>query len=258
MIAPIDISESYRAWNKHWGAPDGRVIRWPRWLEDTPLAVRRKGPFAWQTNNGTRAYEYPWAHHAVTKQGCALNVVEIGGGLSGLQFVLAREGHHVTNVDPGQAEQSWTYDRRLHSRLCDAFRAPVTLVETTIGEARLPVGSADVLLCISALEHFPEADIAEFTRHAARVLKPDGLAVLTVDLFLDVAPFSSSTSNRFGRNINVYDLLRDSALELASGNPRELMGFPEFDQQAILGNVSRYLRGVHPALAQCFTAKRTR
>ena len=220
------------------------------------MGVRRKGPFAWQINNGTRAFEYPWAHHAVTGHGCGLNVVEIGGGLSGLQFVLASEGHRVTNVDPGQAEQSWQYDRRLHTRLCEAFRAPVTLVEATIGTANIPDASVDVLLCISALEHFPDADLAEFNRHAARILKPSGLAVLTVDLFLDVVPFCASASNRYGRNVNVHDMLRDASLQLASGNRVELMGFPEFDGDAILTNLNGYFRGIYgPALAQCLTAK---
>jgi 2-polyprenyl-3-methyl-5-hydroxy-6-metoxy-1,4-benzoquinol methylase len=262
MIAPVDIPKAFARWNRKWGAPNGRAIRWPAWLEDrledTPMAVRRKGPFAWQVNNGTRAFEYPWAHHAVTKQGGGLNVVEIGGGLSGLQFVLASEGHRVTNVDPGQVEQSWTYDCSLHTRLSEVFRAPVTLVEDTIEAADIPDAFADVLLCISALEHFPDADLAEFNRHVARILKPSGLAVMTVDLFLDVVPFCSSTSNAYGRNVNVHDMLRDASLELVSGNPAELMGFPEFDDQAILANLSRYLRTIHPVLAQCFTAKRAR
>jgi len=261
MIAPVEIPKPFARWNRKWSAPNGRAIRWPAWLEDrledTPMAIRRKGPFAWQPhNNGTRAFEYPWAHHAVTSQGRGLNVVEIGGGLSGLQFVLASEGHHVTNVDPGQVEQSWTYDCSLHTRLCQAFRAPVTLIDDTIEASNIPDASVDVLLCVSALEHFPDPDIAEFNKHAARILKPSGLVVLSVDLFLDVVPFCSSTSNRSGRNVNVHDMLRDASLQLVSGNPAELMGFPEFDHQAVLAKLSRYLRGIHPALAQCFTAKR--
>jgi len=260
MIAPVDIPESFDQWNRRWSAPDGRVVRWPGWLQHTQLELRRKGPFAWQPNNKTRSFEFPWAYSEVIKQGRNLNVVEIGGGLSGLQFVLASEGHHVTNVDPGvnpgKADLGWAIDRARHERLCQAFRAPVRLLETTIREAGIPDSSVDVLICVSALEHFTDSAVAEFEQHVARVLKPDGLAVLTVDLFLDISPFASRLSNEFGRNLDVCRLLRNTSLELVSGRPHELLGFPEFDPQAVIASLSHYLRGEHPVVSQCLTAKR--
>jgi 2-polyprenyl-3-methyl-5-hydroxy-6-metoxy-1,4-benzoquinol methylase len=256
MIAPREIPPSFAAWNKKWGAPHGRSTERPGGLTTTRMGLRRRGPFAWQANNGTRSFEYPWAYWMVNEQGSGLKVVEIGGGLSGLQFVLAREGHHVTNIDPGQSEHNWIYERPFHAKLCHAFDAPVNLVATTINGANIPDHSVDVLLSISALEHFSDAAIAEFARHAARMLKPRALAVLTVDLFLDAAPFSPTESNQFGRNINIHKLMQDAGLELVSGNYEELMGFPEFDNQTILTRANRYLRGFYePALAQCFTAR---
>lgn len=258
MIAPSSIPESFKRWNSHWSAPNGRAIQWPEWLKNTSMGMRRRGPFAWQVNNGTREFEYPWAYRTINERGKRLNIVEIGGGLSGLQFVLAREGHRMTNVDPGQNELGfgWTYDRQRHGRLCKVFDAPVNLIQATIGSAKIPDASTDVLLCISALEHFPDDAIAEFCRHAARILKPEGVGVLSVDLFLDVKPFCSQTSNRFGTNIDLHHLMREASLELVRGDRHELHGFPEFDPAAVRANLSTYLQGVHPALAQCFVLKR--
>ena len=258
MIAPSTLPEPFKRWNTHWSAPNGRDIQWPEWLKNSTLGIRRRGPFAWQPNNGTREFEYPWAYRAISERGRNLNIVEIGGGVSGLQFVLARDGHRVTNIDPGQAdvESDWQYDQQRHGRLCKAFGAPVNLIPATLGTANIPDASTDVLLCVSALEHFPDDAVAEFCRHAARILKPEGVGVLSVDLFLDVRPFCPQTSNRFGKNIDLYRLLCEASLELVSGNRHELHGFPEFDPAAVKANLSAYLQGVHPALAQCFIVKR--
>ena len=47
------------------------------------------GPFAFQENNDTRRFEYPWAYFATSlRPGFAL---EIGGGLSGFQSCCRRQ-----------------------------------------------------------------------------------------------------------------------------------------------------------------------
>src|SRR5262245_23919355 len=100
MLAPATVPEEFLAWNQMHGAPFGyqrikrRFLR--RFYSEEALQ-RLRGPFAIQGNNTTREYEYPWAYHAarfVSKK----KVVEIGGSLSGFQFVLSREGHEVVNV----------------------------------------------------------------------------------------------------------------------------------------------------------------
>ena len=59
------------------------------------------GPFAFQDNNTSREFEYPWAFHSVSIHR-GIRVVDVGGSLAGFQFVLARTGADVLNIDPGE------------------------------------------------------------------------------------------------------------------------------------------------------------
>src|SRR5947208_2112443 len=101
MLAPSTLPVQFAEWNRREGSPFGRASRRDRILGRLVGGVRRRGAFAWQGNSTTRHFEFPWAYEQVTSQGRELDILEIGGGLSGLQFVLAREGHHVRNLDPG-------------------------------------------------------------------------------------------------------------------------------------------------------------
>ena len=121
MLARRDLPAEYEAWNIAWGAPWGhRALANPfvgdrhekvvEFLERLPAKVRTpvlqspqmdrvRGPFAFQSNTSTRGYEYPWAFHQVQGLG-PCRILEIGGALSGFQFVLAKSGYDVHNVDP--------------------------------------------------------------------------------------------------------------------------------------------------------------
>lgn len=257
MLARAPLPPAFDQWNEEWHAPSGRRSRVTRLLGDTPLGVRSRGPFAWQANNSTRAFEYPWVYQQVRARGRGLRIAEVGGGLAGLQFVLAAEGDHVVNIDPGLKAKGkgWALSADTHRRLCRIFHAPVELIDGTIDTAAIPEHSLDVLVSVSALEHFAPADLAAFAQRATRLLKPTGVVILTIDLFLDVAPFSRKTSNEYGRNVDVRQLLADAGLTLFEGDRRELCGFPEFDPQEILAQLPSYLIGApYPALSQCLVA----
>lgn len=259
MIAPRTLPPAYAAWNARWGAPFGRpgYRRWP--LRGTRLDARARGPFAYQDNNTIREFEYPWVHEQVTGLGPRRAVIDVGGSLGGMQYVLAAEGHDVTTVDPGLTAEGrgWEVSPVMHKRLSDCFAAPVRLVAKPLQDAGLPDASADAVLCVSAMEHFSPADLAAVAVHIPRVLKPGGLAVLTVDLFLDLAPFTDRETNVFGRNIDVRGWLAGAGLELVAGDPAELNGFPEFSANAVLRDLPKYHVGrKYPALAQCLTARR--
>jgi SAM-dependent methyltransferase len=257
VIARQVIPPAYLRWNRRHGAPAGRPgRRLGGRLVRTTAATRWRGPFAWQPNNSTRAFEYPWAYDRTTARGSGLRVLEVGGGLSGLQWVLARAGNRVINVDPGPRANGvgWSLDRAEHGRLSRVFDAPVDLRETTIGAAGVPDRSVDVLLAVSALEHFSPQDADELADHLPRVLARGGVAVLTVDLFLDVEPFTSAAANRYGRNIDVRAFLERAELDLVHGDPGELNGFSAFRADAIQRALSRYLIGDYPALTQCLVA----
>jgi hypothetical protein len=221
--------------------------------------VRSRGPFAWQTNNTTREFEYPWVYFTIESFGKKLDIVEIGGGLSGMQFVLAVAGHRVTNVDPGLAAtgKGWALDSEKHARLQQVYSAPVSLIPKPIQDAGLPNESADVVYCVSALEHFSETDLIQAAEHTGRVLKVGGHAVFTTDLFLDTEPFCRRDSNKYGRNIDIAALLNRSTLSLVAGNRNELLGFPEFAPDQILQRLHEFNVGNgYPCLAQCFVAKK--
>jgi 2-polyprenyl-3-methyl-5-hydroxy-6-metoxy-1,4-benzoquinol methylase len=269
MLAPRLLPPAFADWNARWHAPNGRSspiaarVRSRPWLRRRAMAMRYLGPFAYQPNNSTRQFEYPWAYseiaeHCAATGGRALRVVDIGGSLGGLQWVLARDGHDVVNVDPGLEARGvgWDVNAASHDALSHAFRAPVRLIPSTLANANLEAESADVLLSVSTLEHFAPSDLAEFATHAARILRPDGIAVLTIDLFLDVRPFAPADHNEYGTNVDVHALLAHSGLTLHEGRRTELFGFPEFSAPVVLEHLSSYLIGVqYPALAQCLVAR---
>lgn len=256
MIAPRQLPASFSQWNHEWGAPGGRTfpaagrLRYQRW------ALQYRGPFAHQSNSLTRRFEYPWAYDAVASRGPALDIVEFGGGLSGMQFVLAREGHHVTNIDPGaRPGAEWGFTQDAHTYLCKIFGAGVSLVPDSLDHADLPDHSADVVMSISVLEHLSSPALEQTAAHIRRVLRASGVAIFTIDLFLDLYPFSSQTDGQWGRNVNVREFLETAGLELISGRTSELFGFPDFDARSIGSRRHSYLVSDVGSTAQCLIAR---
>jgi SAM-dependent methyltransferase len=261
VIARHEIPDKFRRWNAHWGAPFGR--RWLRWL---PAGTRWRRPvrpwaglFAFQTNNTTRAFEYPWCYFA-TPLAPGMTVLEIGGALSGFQFVLSKEGLTVVNLDPGEAShgKGWPVTPVAHSCLNRAFRTDVRLANCFIDQAGFADTSFDRVFAISVLEHIPADDLATLMDQLRRVLKPDGILVATADLFLNAAPFTPAPSNEYGRNIDLCAMIRRSGFELTTGTPEELCGFPGFDpgQIARRAEAGEFLIGSYPGLVQCFTCRK--
>jgi len=258
MLARHPLPEEYERWNRRWGAPSGRrnrvasllprdgaafLARWPRLV----------GPFAFQVNNQTRLFEYPWAYYSIAPRP-GMRALEIGGGLSGLQFVLAREGIAVTNVDPGLASsgRGWPIDEGGIARINKALGTGVTLIPATLQGAGLPSDHFDVVYCVSTIEHIAPAEHRSLMEEIARVLKPGGRCVLTVDLFLNLTPFTDREENEFGTNVDVASLCGWSGLSLAVGDRSQLLGFDEFSARTVLADLEHTLFGAYPALAQCF------
>jgi SAM-dependent methyltransferase len=259
MLARRPLPKSYRDWNRAHAAPFGRDLPFERTLRrllPAGLVVRWKGPFAVQPNSALRRFEYPWAVEAAALAP-GMRVLEIGGGLSGFQFVLDRMGLRVTNVDPGLDARGvgWPCDERAMARLNRLFGTHVDLRNTTIDAAGLERDRFDRVFSISVIEHLPDDELASVLVHVRDVLAPGGLFVLTVDLFLDLVPFTSRAQNRFGRNVDVRRLVTDSGLLLAAGDPAELYGYEAFDPARIQAELGDYLLGSYPALAQCLVLR---
>jgi SAM-dependent methyltransferase len=256
MLARRDLPDRFRAWNRRWGAPDGYPHRGAHWLGAHAPALAARvpqlgGPFSLQLNNNTRVYEYPWAFHAAPVH-AGLSIVEIGGGLSGFQFVLAKQGASVVNVDPGEAATGfgWHCDPESIARLNRAFRTNVQLRNTTLADAGLADASVDRIYSISTVEHIPTDELPGLARDIRRVLRPGGEVVMTIDLFLDVAPFTRRVRNQFGWNADVKAFVDELGFERVVGDERELHGYPAFDPEHVLIELPELLYGSYPACVQ--------
>lgn len=216
-----------------------------------------KGPFSIQSNNTTRQYEYPWAFE-VAKIKSGMRVLEVGGSLCGFQFVLSRLGCPTINIDPGMAATGvgWPCDQVSMNKLNQIFGTDVELRNTTIDKAGLADDSLDCAFSISVIEHLPSPEARNIMEHVYRCLKPGGLFVLTIDLFLNLHPFSSRTANEFGKNQDIRWLVEIENWELQVGDSTKLFGFSDFNPDAILSNLDQYLIGNYPTLVQCLVLKK--
>lgn len=263
MLARRQLPDDYRAFNEKHGAPFGNQRFHVRQLKRRlgrlhPLTIRSAGPYAFQPNNTLREVEYPWVFEQVSRLGHHLVVVDVGASLGGMQYTLARAGHEVHAVDPGMqaSGRGWEVDPDFHQRLAAVFKAPVRLHPTTLDQTDLADGSVDVVMSISTIEHFGQGDLEAFAEHARRVLRPGGHVVLTIDLFLDLQPFTSRERNRYGVNTDVRHLLEMLGGELVFGDSRELCGFPEFDPARIQCELAEYKLGAgYPAMSQLVVAQ---
>jgi hypothetical protein len=252
MLAPKTMPQQYFEWNAKWGAPFGRRVR-PSSLPYRSIFLRWRGYFCLQPNNDTRAFEYPWAYFA-TPLAPGMHVIEVGGGLSGFQFVLSREGMRVTNVDPGMDAKGrgWPCDAKNMKTLNRVFGTSVQLRNSTTSEAGLEPNSYDRAYCISVIEHLCDDEIRPTLDDIYSCLKPGGLFVATFDLFLDLDPFTSRESNEWGRNYEIAKYIGETPFRVVAGNMDELYGSTTFDRDKIQSCLSRYRIGTnYPVLVQC-------
>jgi SAM-dependent methyltransferase len=244
VIGRRALPEEYVRFNTRWGSPGGLPEAAGASLGERLVAPKAEyGPFAYQLVSGTREFEYAWTYHAAQTFPGA-RVLDVGGGVGGLQFVFALEGCEVVNVDPmhegadgwpsGHPSARFAIDIDTHDRVNQAFGTNVTIIPKLLQDADLTEESFDRVVCVSVIEHLPEKDAQEVMALIGRLLKPGGRFATTVDLFLDLKPFGVLTENFYGTNVDVAKLVAASGLELVEGDPRELFGFEEFDRDRIV------------------------
>jgi 2-polyprenyl-3-methyl-5-hydroxy-6-metoxy-1,4-benzoquinol methylase len=265
MLARREMPHAFDAWNEQWNAPAGHFPRVLNHPANRRLAVHHRsrmvarfvGPFAFQVNNSTRAFEYPWAYSIVPIR-VGSRVLDIGGSLAGFQFALDRSGTNVTNVDPGEEANGlgWPVDQERISWLNRAFGTNVRLENCTLEEAEFPPDHFDTAYSISVIEHIPPDEAASLMREIQRVLKPGGRFVMTLDLFTDLQPFTEQLTNEWGTNISVARLVEASGMELVVGDTSELYGYPAFDVSAIVQNLGDFFVGTNPTLIQCVVLRK--
>lgn len=259
MLARRNLPDNYAKWNRTWGAPFGRLRPLPAVpimnLERHSLMRRLRGPFAYQGNSSTRAYEYPWTYYQLENLGPS-RIIEIGGALSGLQFALDKNGHEVHNVDPffDYGRGDYNVDpAKEHALLNKSFGTNVILHKSTLPEAEL-TGMFSAVYCVSTLEHLPPESIEATLKTVKQLVAPGGLVILTVDLFLNLEPFCDRTTNVWGSNASVAWIEELLGYELVAGDRAELYGYKEFSTNHILSELESYAINVgYPQLAQLVT-----
>lgn len=134
----------------------------------------------------SRLWEYPyvlyhlnaWRHNM--GNGENPSVVDLGSGVTFFPLHLASQGYYVSAVD---IDPTGARDFPL---ACDALGIPkeqLGFYQANAKEMPFDNHSIDMLFSISVLEHISQPD--ETIEEIRRVLKPDGVFILTIDISLD-------------------------------------------------------------------------
>lgn len=267
MLARLPLPIEYAEFNRKWGAPSGtRFYRLSRKRPALKKIADRliftsipklRGYFSYQVNSNSRVFEYPWCFYASPLK-TGMRVVDLGGSLSGFQFLLATQGLDVINVDPGLEAHGlgWPVDQSSIAYLNKAFGTNVCLENCFLQEAKLSESSIDRVFSISVVEHIPESELKSLMSRVWEILRPNGLFIATVDLFLDIKPFSSKANNKYGTNIPIPLLSEAAPFALVSGIRSELYGYPEFSVDSCMRQLDVLLIGEYPTLVQCIVLKK--
>lgn len=154
---------------------------------DKPVAtgvvrLRRtsRSAFGWVSTSPTRQWEYPWVIQQVARLGAGRTrtAADFGAGKSPVPIELRKMGFTTSVVDPGvlgtKYGNEWDFvDYRQWG------------IETHIASMEEPVfepSSLGVAVSVSVIEHVSAVVRRRALEELARVLEPDGLLVLTIDM----------------------------------------------------------------------------
>jgi 2-polyprenyl-3-methyl-5-hydroxy-6-metoxy-1,4-benzoquinol methylase len=140
-----------------------------------------KDPF----HTWSRVWEYPFIYSNIisiynnNKNNTALNIVDVGSGVTFFPFALAASGMDIycTDFDPIIER-----DLQLAIKTFNHQSGKISFKKTDGVTLPFEDNSIDIIYCISVLEHIPifENTVLEMQR----ILKPDGKLFLTIDLDL--------------------------------------------------------------------------
>lgn len=139
----------------------------------------------------SRQWEYPWAIESgelVDSEGYAIDdieemkVLDVGCGSAPFLIYLSQMGCQAYGSDPGCAPEQESIDG-FWSVFNPDFGKPYITELRQEGMERLswPDGYFDRVFCLSVIEHLPLEIVRAGVGHMKRVLKPNGLLVMSVD-----------------------------------------------------------------------------
>ena len=140
----------------------------------------------------SRRWEWPWAVLAGDVRP-GMRVLDAGCGGSPLLAYLSRRGTKCFGVDSGAEETKLTwqdkvllacgvhYQSGFHRRHLRRFPR-ITFKKESLGSMSFEDGFFDRVFCISVMEHIPAKNQVQAMRELARVLRPGGFLVITMDL----------------------------------------------------------------------------
>ena len=135
----------------------------------------------------SRIWEYPYAYHHLTQWRRRISprqrnpvAVDVGSGVTFFPFSVARLGYDVVGIDVDAVCQR---DLARAAECIEQQPGSVRSVLAVGDDLPLQTAEADVVYCISVLEHVPrfERTISEI----ARVLRPGAQFILTIDLAIE-------------------------------------------------------------------------
>jgi len=133
----------------------------------------------------SRAWEYPYVFHhlqalrGACNRGDFARIVDLGSGVTFFPFAVAKLGFEVVCTDVDRVCEK---DLGRAATMVDHAPGKVTFSLTEGTHLPFNDGEIDAVYCISVLEHVARFDC--LISETARVLKPGGLFLLTVDIDL--------------------------------------------------------------------------
>jgi ubiquinone/menaquinone biosynthesis C-methylase UbiE len=171
----------------------------------------------------SRRWEYPYVAQRILEfaesqpNDARMRVIDAGSGVTYFPYFICDK---VPNAEVTCVDSDPSYPPMFDAINRNVGHRRVSFMEAMLQKLPLDNGAADVIACISVLEH--TSNYGEIIREFARVLRPGGLLVLTFDLSLD----------------GKFELSRDVASDLLK-NVSELFTVDKIDPQQELSAMEK-------------------
>jgi len=171
-------------------------------------------------------WEYPWILANLNlKKG--MSILDVGCGKSPIQFLLADLGCNVCGIDPYENIE-W---HGINRKLAKLFNCDIEYRKEGGDAISYDDNTFDRVCCVSVVEHCNVDIQHKMLTEMIRVLKPNGLCVITVDYIIP------RTKTALNSNVNVANLINTKGAELEGRRNEDLFpGEPDFNYIKIIEN----------------------